>query len=52
MKIKPWKRTVVIKKLRSVYISDQKTKPVYFKLRPLPRLSYAPAKYCLYIFYF
>ena len=52
MKIKPWKRTVVIKKLRSVYISDQKTKSVYFKLRPLPRLSYAPAEYCLYIFYF
>jgi len=35
MKIKQRKRTVVIKNLRSVYISDQKTKSVYFKLRPL-----------------
>jgi len=36
MKIKQRKRAVVIKKLRSAYISDQKTKSVYFKLRPLP----------------
>jgi len=51
MKIKQRKRTVVIKNLRSVYISDQKTKSVYFKLRPLP-LSYATAEYCSYIFLF
>jgi len=35
MKIKQRKRIVVIKKWRSVYIRDQKTKSVYFKLRPL-----------------
>jgi len=38
MKIKQRKRTVVIKNLRSAYISNQKTKSVYFKLRPLPPL--------------
>ena len=53
MKIKQWKRTVVMKKsLRSAYISEQKTKSVYFKLRPLPPLSYATAEYCLYTFLF
>ena len=52
MKIKQRKRAVVIKNLRSVYTSNQKTKSVYFKLRPLPHLSYATAEYCLYIFYF
>jgi len=52
MKINQRKRTAVIKKLRSAYISDQKTKSVYFKLRLLPTLSYATAEYCLYIFYF
>jgi len=52
MNIKQRKRTVVIKKLRSAYISDQKTKSVYFKLRPLPPLSYVTAEYCLYIFLF
>jgi len=52
MKIKQRKFTVVIKNLRSAYISDQKTKSVYFKLRPLPSLSYATAEYCLYIFIF
>jgi len=52
MKIKQRKRTVVVKNLRSVYISDQKTKTIYFKLRPLPHLIYATAEYCLYIFYF
>jgi len=36
MKIKQRKRTAVIKNLRGAYISDQKTKSVYFKLRPLP----------------
>jgi len=41
MKIKQRKCTVVIKNLRSAYISDQKTNSVYFKLRPLPPLSYA-----------
>jgi len=30
MKIKKRKRTAVIKNLRSAYISDQKTKLVYF----------------------
>jgi len=50
MKIKQRKRTVVIKNLHSVYVSDQKTKSVYFKLRPLPHLSYATAEYCSYIF--
>jgi len=51
MKSKQRKRTVVIKKiLRSAYISDQKTKSVYFKLRAFPPLSYATAEYCLYIF--
>jgi len=38
--------------LRSAYISDQKTKSVYFELRPSPLLSYATAEYCLYIFLF
>jgi len=52
MKIKQRKRTVVIKNLRSAYISNQKTKSVYFKLRPLPPLSCATAEYCLYIFLF
>jgi len=52
MKIKHRKRTVVIKNLRSVYISDQKTKSVYFKLRPLSPLSYNTAEYCLCIFLF
>ena len=52
MKSKQRKRTVVIKNLRSADINDQKTKPVYFKLRPLPPLSYATAEYCLYIFLF
>jgi len=33
------------KNLRSAYISDQKTKSVYFKLRPLPSLSYVTAEY-------
>jgi len=40
------------KSLRSAYISEQKTKSVYFKLRPLPPLSYATAEYCLYTFLF
>jgi len=52
MKMKQRKRTVVIKNLRSAYISDQKTKSVYFKFRPLPPLSYATSEYCLYIFLF
>jgi len=52
MKIKQRKRTAVIKNLRSACISDQKTKSVYFKLRPLPPLSYTTAEYCLYIFLF
>jgi len=51
LKIKQRKRTAAIKKLRSVYISDQKTKRVYFELRPLPILSYATAEYCLYFFF-
>jgi len=38
MKIKQRKRTVVIKDLRSAYISGQKTTSVYFKLRTLPPL--------------
>jgi len=49
MKIKQRKLTVVIKKLRSAYISGNKTKLVYFKLRPLPPFCYATAEYCLYI---
>jgi len=52
MKIKQRKRTVVIISLRSAYISDQKTKSVYFELRPLPSLSYVTAEYCLDIFLF
>jgi len=52
MKIKQRKHIVVIKNLHSAFISDQKTKSVYFKLRPLPPLSYATAEYCLYIFLF
>jgi len=36
MKIKQRKRTVVIKNLRSAYISGQKTKSVYLKLRSFP----------------
>jgi len=36
----------------SAYISDQKTKLVYFELRPLPPLNYATAENCLYIFLF
>jgi len=40
------------KKMRSAYISDQKTKSVYFKLKILPPLSYATAEYCLCIFLF
>jgi len=35
MKVKQKKHTVVIKKFASAYISDQKTKSVYFELRPL-----------------
>jgi len=50
MKIKQRKRTVVIKKLRSAYISEQKTKSVYFKLRP--SLRYATAEHCSSIFLF
>jgi len=38
--------------LHIAYISDQKTKSVYFKLRPLPPLSNATAEYCLHIFLF
>ena len=49
MKIKQRKRTVVIKNLRSAYISDQKTKSLYFELRPLPPFSYSTSEYCLYI---
>ena len=52
MKIKQRKRTVVTKNLRSAYMSDYKTKSVYFKLKPLLPLSYATAEYCLYIFLF
>jgi len=52
MKIKQRKRTVVIKNLRSAYISDQKTMSVYFKLKPLPPLSCTTAEYFLYIFLF
>ena len=52
MKIKQRKRAVVIKIMCSACVTDQKTKSVYFKLRPLPPLSYATAEYCLYIFYF
>jgi len=52
MKIKQRKCTVVIKNLHIAYISDQKTKSVYFKLRPLPPLRYATAEYCSHIFLF
>jgi len=52
MKIKQRKRIVVIKNLRSAYISDQKTMSVYFKLKPLPPLSCTTAEYFLYIFLF
>jgi len=45
MKIKQRKRTVVIKNLRSAYISDQKTKSVYFKL-------VTPLSNTVYIFFF
>ena len=36
MKIKQRRRRVGITNLRNAYISDQKSKSVYFKLRPLP----------------
>jgi len=56
MKIKQRKHIVTSshKKLCivSAYISDHETKSVYFKLRPLPPLSYATADYCSYIFLF
>jgi len=50
MKIKQRKRTVVIKKLRSVYINDQKTKSIYCKLRPLPPLV-TPLPNTVYTFF-
>jgi len=52
MNIKQRKCTIVIKNLRSAYVTDQKTKSVYFKLRPLPPLTYTTAEYYLYIFHF
>ena len=52
MKIKQRKRTVVIKNLHSADISDQKTKSVYFKLRPLvPLITPLPnTVYAFFIF--
>jgi len=50
MKIKQRKRTVVIKNLRSAYISDQKTNSVYFKLRLLPPLV-TPLPNTVYTFF-
>ena len=50
LKIKQRKRTVVIKNLRVAYISDQKTKSVYFKLRPFPPLV-TPLPNTVYAFF-
>jgi len=52
MKIKQRKRTLVIKNLRSAYISYQKTKSVYFKSRPLPPLVTPLPKTVHTFFYF
>ena len=48
--ILPPKNFLPPKNLRCAYSSDQKTKSIYFELRPLPPLSYATAEYCSYIF--